>query len=98
MSKIRADSIVDRNDAAAVDLPYGASIPTGQTFSIQGNLNHTGISTVGILTVTGGANISGIVTATTFIGNGAGLTNIPTASIGKVYAIQTILDPLPFRG
>ena len=73
MSKIRADSIVDRNDAAAVDLPYGASIPVGQTFSIQGNLNHTGISTVGILTVTGGANISGIVTATTFIGNGAGL-------------------------
>ena len=68
MSKIRADSIVDRNDAAAVDLPYGASIPVGQTISIQGNLNHTGKSTVGILNVTGGANISGVATASTFSG------------------------------
>ncbi len=96
MSKIRADSIVDTNDAAAVELTYGASIPVGQTFNIQGNLNHTGISTVGILTITN-ANVSGIVTATTFKGNGAGLTNIPAASIGKIFALQTILDPMPFR-
>ena len=97
MSKIRANSIVDRNDSGAVELTYGATIPSGQTFSIQGNLNHTGISTVGILTITSGANISGVVTATSFEGNGSGFTNIPTATIGKVFALQTILDPMPFR-
>lgn len=50
-----------------------------QASSNLDNLNVTGITTTGRLQVTTNANVVGIVTATSFVGNGAGLTglNIP---------------------
>lgn len=43
----------------------------------------------------GGVNVVGVVTATTFYGDGSGLNSYSNASKG--YAIKLIIDPLPFR-
>jgi len=43
------------------------------------------------------ANITGVITATSFVGNGSGLTNVPVVSQSKSIALKMILDPLPHR-
>lgn len=96
MSKLRVNSISDRSDEAAPSLTFGATIPSGEVLTIAGNLNTTGIQTVGILSVTSG-NVTGVVTATKFVGDGSALTNLPNATKGFAIAMNTILDPLPFR-
>ena len=97
-SQIRVDTITDLNGSGPVELSYGASFPSGSQLNIQGdvNINATGISTVGFLSATS-INASGIVTATSFVGNGSGLTGLPSVSASKSIALKVILDPLPFR-
>jgi hypothetical protein len=96
--KIKSDSIVSSNGSGPVELSYGASLPSGTQLNIQGdvNISATGISTVGALSATS-INASGIVTATSFVGNGSGLTGLPSVSASKSIALKVILDPLPFR-
>jgi hypothetical protein len=48
------------------------------------------------LTCNGGVNIAGVVTATSFSGNGSGLTNLAVVSPSKLIALQFILNPLPY--
>jgi len=96
MARLRVNSIVNRNDNNTVQLSYGATVPSGQLLNIQGNLNISGIATVGFLTAKN-ANITGIITATTFSGNGSQLTNVPVVSSSKSIALKMILDPLPHR-
>ena len=48
------------------------------------------------LTCSGGVNITGIVTATSFSGDGSNLVNLTVINAGKAVAIKYILDPLPF--
>ncbi len=49
-------------------------------------------------TVNAGVNISGVVTATSFSGSGANLTNIPVATQGKSFAYKLLIgDAIPFR-
>ena len=43
----------------------------------------------------GGINVVGIITATSFVGDGVNLTNLSNSQ--KQTAIKLILDPLPFR-
>jgi len=43
------------------------------------------------LTCSGGINITGIMTATSFSGDGANLTNLTITSAGKAYALSLIL-------
>ena len=97
-SQIRVDTITDLNGSGPVELTYGASFPSGSQLNIQGNVNisATEISTVGALSATS-INASGIVTATSFVGNGSGLTGLPSVSASKSIALKVILDPLPFR-
>ncbi len=95
MARLKVDSIRNRNDDGAPSLPKGASIPSGATLTANGNLSVTGVSTVGFLT-TQNATV-GIVTATSFVGDGSGLTALQTTSAAKAYALRTLLDPLPFR-
>lgn len=45
MSKLKVNSIVNRNDDGGPELTYGATIPAGQTFLIQGNANIVGVVT-----------------------------------------------------
>ena len=72
-SKIQVNSIEAYDPVGPVVVSYGASIPSGQTFTAQGNVN-----------------ISGVVTATNFVGNGSGLTGLSVATQGKAIAFTII--------
>jgi hypothetical protein len=93
--KIRSDSIVSADGSGPVKLTYGASSPQ---LNIQGDIdiNATGISTVEFLSATS-INASGIVTATSFVGDGSGLTAIPSVSASKSIALKYIISDPPLR-
>ncbi len=95
MARLKVDSIRNRNDDGAPSLIKGASIPSGANLTVNGDLNLTGVTTVGFLT-TQNATV-GIVTASSFVGDGSGLTSLQTTSAAKAYALRSLLDPLPFR-
>ena len=96
MARLRVNTITDRNNIGPPSLTYGASFPSGSQLNIQGDINVAGISTVEFLSATS-INASGIVTATSFVGDGSGLTAIPSVSASKSIALKILLDPLPFR-
>jgi hypothetical protein len=93
---VKTNSIVSSNGNDGVNLIDGAIIPAESKLTVNGNINLTGVSTVGILSATN-AVVSGIVTATSFIGNGSQLTNISTVSISKSIALKYILSDPPLR-
>ena len=96
MARLKVNTITDRNNSGSPLLTYGASFPPGSKLNIQGDINIAGVSTVGFLSATS-INASGIVTATSFVGDGSGLLAVPTVSASKSIALKIILDPLPFR-
>ena len=55
------------------------NIITGTAATFTNNVNISGITTVGVLTAYAGVNVTGIVTATSFEGSGANLTNLPAS-------------------
>lgn len=74
-SQIRVNSIVSNDTPAGpVIVSYGASIPSGKTFTAQGNVN-----------------IVGVVTASSFVGDGSGLTGLNIASQGYAIALTYLL-------
>lgn len=95
MSRIKVDSITDRNNSSAPILIYGVTVPNGQ-LNVNGNANLTGISTILGSIVASNASI-GTVTSGFFIGDGSGLVAVPSVSASKSIALKIILDPLPFR-
>ena len=95
MPRLRVNSIVNRSDDGAIEFTKGATFPAGTSLNVESNANILGIATVGVITAT--HMTAGIVTATSFVGNGSQLTSIPTTSAGKAIALKFILDPLPFR-
>ena len=95
-SQIRVDSITDLNGTGATQLTYGATLPSGSRLNVQGNVNISGVSTVGLLSATN-VSVSGIVTATSFIGDGSGLSNITTVSASKSIALKYIISDPPLR-
>lgn len=73
-SKIQVNSIEAFNPSGtAVNVSYGATIPSGKTLTVNGNVNATGV-----------------VTATNFVGNGSGLTNLTVATQSKAIAFTII--------
>ena len=88
-SQIRVDSITDLNGTSATELTYGATLPSGSRLNVQGNVNISGVSTVGLLSATN-AVVSGIVTASTFVGDGSGLTGVQSVSSSKSIALAII--------
>jgi hypothetical protein len=73
MSQIQVNSIVNVSDTGGPELSFGATIPAGQIFNAQGDVN-----------------ISGIVTANNFVGNGSGLTGITIATQQKVIGFRLV--------
>jgi len=88
-SQIRVDSITDLNGTAATELTYGATLPALSKLIVNGNINLTGVSTVGLLSATN-ASVSGIVTATSFVGDGSQLTGIQSVGPSKSIAFAII--------
>jgi len=93
--RVKTDSVVSRNGNDSVTFLDEVSFPpTGKT-NVQGNINISGVSTVGFLT-TSNANM-GIITATSLIGNGSELTNVPTVTISRSFALKLIISDPPLR-
>ena len=63
MSKIKVNSIVNQNDNGAPELSRGATVPTGQTFSVNGNVNIVGVITASNL-AGNGSGLTGLSIAT----------------------------------
>ena len=95
MARLKVDSIRNRNDDGPPSLLKGASIPSGGLLNVSGDLNITGVTTVGFLTAQNAT--VGVLTATSFIGDGSGLTSLQVVGPAKAYALRNFLDPLPFR-
>ena len=93
---IKTNSVVGNDGNSAIQLTYGATLPSGSRLNVQGNVNLTGISTVGLLSATN-AVVSGIVTASTFVGNGSGLTGVQSISSSKSIALKYIISDPPLR-
>ena len=87
-SAVRVNSIVNLAGTGPVELTYGATIPTGEILSSQGNVNLTGVSTVSTVSSTD-LNAT-TVTASSFVGDGSQLTGLPTVSSSKAIAIALI--------
>ncbi len=83
-SQVRVDQITNLNGDGSPELVYGATVPSGQPFTVNGNLNLTGVATVGFLT-TQNATV-GIVTASFFVGDGSGLTGLSVLGEAKAIA------------
>ena len=95
--KIKSDSIVSSDGNNSVELPQGASLPSGSQISVEGGFNFSGVSTITTNSLLStNANVSGIVTATSFIGDGSGL-NIPSVSVSKSIALKYIISDPPLR-
>ena len=72
-SKIQVNSIEAYDPVGPVNVSFGATVPSGQT-----------------LTVSGGVNISGVVTASNFVGDGSNLTDITVTTVSKTIAYTII--------
>jgi hypothetical protein len=88
-SKIQVDSIEAYEPAGPVQVSYGASIPSGGTFVVNGNFNTTGVVTA---TTLAGTNISssGSITAGSLVGDSSGLTALPVISNSRSIAFTFI--------
>ncbi len=88
MSRVRADRFSDREGSGAPRFDAGIVVAGLSTFSgnvsIAGTLTYddvTNIDSVGLITARSGIIATGIVTATSFHGDGSALTNIGVAGV-----------------
>jgi len=91
-SKIKVDEIVSYDPPnQAVQLTQGATVPNGQTLTVNGNLN-LGTGTINTGTISG-TNITaaGTITATSFSGDATNITALPVTSVSKSVAHIFIL-------
>ena len=72
-SRIKVDAI-EGAESGAVSISYGATVPSGQQFTVLGNVT-----------------LNGIVTATSFDGSGANLTNIDVIGLQKAVAFNLVV-------
>jgi len=96
MSKIKVNKITNKTEDGPVELTKGATIPSGKTLNITGNVNVTGILTAASYNTTN-INVTGVITATNFVGSGANLTSLPSTTAGKMIAYKRILGYEEYR-
>lgn len=90
MSTLRVTFISNRTDDGPVEFSSGLSLPSG--YDINGDIilnTATGIVTSVDLDVTN-VNVVGVLTATTLVGNGSGMTSVPGLPNGKAIALGII--------
>lgn len=82
MSQINVDNIRNRT-GGAINAPSGINVTGVSTFSgnvsVGGTLTYedvTNVDSVGIITARAGIVVTGVVTATSFAGDGSGLTGV----------------------
>ena len=89
MSTLRVNKIVNRFDNAGVQFSDGLTISNGLTGDVTYN-SAAGTITAGTLSAAGNVSVSGTLTANSFTGNGAALTNVPGLPTGKAVALTFI--------
>ena len=89
MSVLRVNKITNEAGTGPVEFTKGVSFPEGVAVPSELSINTTGIMTAPNL-VTTNVFATGIITATTFFGNGSQLTSVPGTPSGKVIALHLI--------
>lgn len=90
MSNLRVNKITNYADDGPVEFSSGLTVPSGKPLDGTININTTGIITSTNLVVTQGLNLSGVATATSYVGSGIGLTGVPGTPNGKGIAFVLI--------
>jgi len=87
-SHIKVNSL-ESTDGSPVIVSFGATIPSGYIFEVNGNASISGTATATSANVT---NFSaGIITATNFVGDGSQLTSLPVTTPSKTIALSILL-------
>ena len=90
MSNLRVNKIVNYSDDGPVEFSTGMTIPSGKTLDGAIEINTTGIVTSTSLVISQGVNLSGVATATSYVGSGIGLTGVPGTPNGKGIAFVLV--------
>lgn len=90
MSKIRVNSIVNKNENGPVEFSKGVIINNG-SLDIFSSLNVTGVMTAANCDIVN-ANLSGVSTAAFYYGDGSNLSSLPTVSVSKIYAYKLLFS------
>lgn len=89
-SQIQVNSIEAFDPVGAVQISYGATVPSGSTFTINGNADFSsGIVTAGSHSGTN-VNAIGIMTASRLVGSASSFTNLPVINNAKSIAFTII--------
>lgn len=88
-SQIQVDSIEAYSPVGPVNCGYGASVPAGELFRVNGGISVSGVLTCGSATLSN-LNTVGVITASSFSGNGANLTGLPIVNVSKTIAIALL--------
>jgi hypothetical protein len=91
---VRVDSFRNKNDDGPVEATAGLSVDSGQ-LNVNGKVVVSGITTVGFVTAQHAT--VGVLSATTLFGDGAGLTNVPTVTTSKAFALKLLFSDPPLR-
>ena len=95
---VRVDSLTNKNNDGPIEVPFGLTVDDaglGGEFAANGEIDITGITTVGFVTA---QHVTiGVVTATTLFGDGSGLTNVTTITASKSIALKLLLSDPPLR-
>ena len=84
MSTLRVNKISNESGSGSVEFTKGATFPSSQNFtSTDLTINTAGIATITDITATQ-MSVVGVMTATSFVGNGFNITNPPGTAVGKV--------------
>lgn len=91
MSVLRVQKITNEAGTGPVEFTKGVNFPQSQNFTESDMVINapTGIATVTFLQATN-VNVSGTLTATAFVGNGANITNAPGTPSGKIIALHLV--------
>jgi len=91
---VRVDSLTNKDNNGPIEVPSGLSVDSGE-LAANGKIDITGFTTVGFLTA---QHVTvGIITATTLVGDGSELTNLPTVTPSKSIALKLLLSDPPLR-
>lgn len=94
--RLRTNSIVDKDNGGNVNFNDPPDL-NNSSVTVNGNLEVVGISTINGQINSNDIFSSGIITATSFVGDGSGLINVPAVSSAKSIALKLIIADPPLR-
>jgi hypothetical protein len=94
--RLKTNSIVNANNDGPVIIPETKIDLNDSSIIISGNVEVLGITTVVGPMVASNASV-GVITASSFVGDGSGLVAVPSVSISKSIALKYIISDPPLR-